>query len=48
MSVYQLWAHQMFPRTNLRDTLVTVEKLCHKRRVHVRLCVLLIDLPARR
>lgn len=35
MSTYQLWAHQMFPRTNLRDTLVTVERLCHKRRVHV-------------
>ncbi|KAK4698271.1 replication fork protection complex subunit TIPIN/Csm3/Swi3, partial [Phenoliferia sp. Uapishka_3] len=34
MSVYQLWAHQMYPRTNLRDTLQSVERLCHKRRVH--------------
>lgn len=36
MTAYQLWAHQMFPRTNLHDTLVTVEKLCHKRTMHVR------------
>ncbi|ORY78408.1 replication fork protection component Swi3-domain-containing protein [Leucosporidium creatinivorum] len=33
MSMYQLWAHQMYPKTNLRDTLKTVEKLCHKRSV---------------
>ncbi|GAA6012159.1 hypothetical protein JCM11491_001768 [Sporobolomyces phaffii] len=31
LSVYQLWTHQMYPKTNLRDTLTTVEKLCHKR-----------------
>ncbi|GAA6061659.1 hypothetical protein JCM10212_000842 [Sporobolomyces blumeae] len=31
MSMYQLWTHQMYPKTNLRDTLQTVEKLCHKR-----------------
>jgi hypothetical protein len=37
MTVYQLWAHQMYPKTNLRDTLQTVEKLCHKRSVQVRL-----------
>ncbi|KAI5479277.1 hypothetical protein MNV49_003795 [Pseudohyphozyma bogoriensis] len=30
MTMYQLWAHEMFPKTNLRDTLTTVEKLCHK------------------
>lgn len=35
MSMYQLWAHQMYPKTNLRDTLKTVEKLCHKRSVQV-------------
>ncbi|KAM0748526.1 Swi3-domain-containing protein [Meredithblackwellia eburnea MCA 4105] len=34
MSLYQLWAHQMYPRTNLRDTLHSVERLCRKRRVH--------------
>ncbi|GAA5885357.1 hypothetical protein JCM16303_006017 [Sporobolomyces ruberrimus] len=31
LSLYQLWSHQMYPKTNLRDTLTTVEKLCHKR-----------------
>lgn len=34
--MYQLWSHQMYPKTNLRDTLQTVEKLCHKRSVQVR------------
>ncbi|GAA6036959.1 hypothetical protein JCM8097_005479 [Rhodosporidiobolus ruineniae] len=33
LTLYQLWTHEMFPRTNLRDTLQTVEKLCHKRSV---------------
>ncbi|BGO89382.1 hypothetical protein NBRC10512_006298 [Rhodotorula toruloides] len=31
LTVYQLWSHQMYPKTNLRDTLQVVEKLCHKR-----------------
>ncbi|BGP37918.1 chromosome segregation in meiosis-related protein [Rhodotorula kratochvilovae] len=33
LSTYQLWAHQMYPKTNFRDTLQTVEKLCRKRTV---------------
>ncbi|GAA5833882.1 hypothetical protein JCM11251_005997 [Rhodosporidiobolus azoricus] len=33
LTLYQLWTHELFPRTNLRDTLTTVEKLCHKRSV---------------
>ncbi|GAA5938268.1 hypothetical protein JCM3775_002932 [Rhodotorula graminis] len=33
LSTYQLWAHQMYPKTNFRDTLTTIEKLCHKRTV---------------
>ncbi|BGP22609.1 swi3 domain-containing protein [Rhodotorula toruloides] len=33
LTVYQLWSHQMYPKTNLRDTLQVVEKLCHKRTV---------------
>ncbi|GAA5951755.1 hypothetical protein JCM3765_003108 [Sporobolomyces pararoseus] len=33
LSVYQLWTHQMYPKTNLQDTLTTVEKLCHKRSI---------------
>lgn len=35
LSMYQLWAHQMYPKYNLRDSLVAVEKLCHKRTVQV-------------
>lgn len=35
MVMYQLWAHQMYPKTNLRDTLQTIEKLGHKRSVQV-------------
>ncbi|GAA5974369.1 hypothetical protein JCM21900_003769 [Sporobolomyces salmonicolor] len=31
LTMYQLWTHQMYPKTNLRDTLHAVEKLCHKR-----------------
>ncbi|GAA5891537.1 hypothetical protein JCM5296_004247 [Sporobolomyces johnsonii] len=31
LTMYQLWSHQMYPKTNLRDTLHAVEKLCHKR-----------------
>ncbi|KAK4053655.1 chromosome segregation in meiosis- protein [Microbotryomycetes sp. JL201] len=33
ITMYQLWSHQMFPRTNIRDTLRTVERLCHKNSV---------------
>ncbi|GAA5868318.1 hypothetical protein JCM3774_001005 [Rhodotorula dairenensis] len=33
LTMYQLWSHKMYPKTNLRDTLQTVEKLCHKRSV---------------
>ncbi|KAK4333034.1 Chromosome segregation in meiosis protein [Rhodotorula toruloides] len=36
LTVYQLWSHQMYPKTNLRDTLQVVEKLCHKRTVQAR------------
>lgn len=31
MTTYQLWAHQMYPKTNLKDTLHSIETLCHKR-----------------
>ncbi|GAA5991144.1 hypothetical protein JCM11641_004045 [Rhodosporidiobolus odoratus] len=33
LTLYQLWTHEMYPRTNLKDTLQTVEKLCRKRNV---------------
>lgn len=35
LSMYQLWAHQMYPKFNLKDSLAAVEKLCHKRTVQV-------------
>jgi replication fork protection complex subunit Csm3/Swi3 len=40
MSLYQFWAHRMYPKTQFRDTVKTVEKLCHSKRMHVSLCPL--------
>lgn len=39
----------MYPKTNLRDTLQTVEKLCHKRSVQVRVScsILAVSVPLR-
>lgn len=37
LGTYQLWAHAMYPKFNLRDSLATVERLCHKRAVQVSL-----------
>ena len=34
-TVYQLWAHQMFPSGTFKDTMRKVEKLCHKKGVKV-------------
>jgi replication fork protection complex subunit Csm3/Swi3 len=35
MTVYQLWAHQMFPRGTFKDTVARVEKVCSARRMDV-------------
>src|SRR5882762_10081140 len=37
LQVYQFWAHKMYPKTQFKDTVDRVEKLCHSKRMHVRL-----------
>lgn len=32
---YQFWTHRMYPKTQFKDTVERVEKLCHSRRMHV-------------
>ena len=39
MSIYQFWAHNMFPKTQFRDTIDRVERVCRSRRMLVRLSV---------
>lgn len=39
LQVYQFWAHRMYPKTPFRDTINRVEKLCHSKRMQVRLSV---------
>ncbi|KIM49065.1 hypothetical protein M413DRAFT_438233 [Hebeloma cylindrosporum] len=36
---YQYWTHQLYPKTQFRDTVERVEKLCHSRRMNVSLSV---------
>jgi len=33
IKIYRLWSHSMFPKGTFRDTIDTVEKLCHKRKM---------------
>ncbi|EJD02352.1 Swi3-domain-containing protein, partial [Fomitiporia mediterranea MF3/22] len=33
-SLYQFWAHKMYPKTQFSDTVNRVEKLCHSKRMH--------------
>lgn len=39
LQVYQFWAHRMYPKAPFRDTINRVEKLCHSKRMQVRLSV---------
>ncbi|KAI0082637.1 Swi3-domain-containing protein [Panus rudis PR-1116 ss-1] len=39
LQVYQFWSHRMYPKTQFRDTVQRVEKLCHSKRMHVALSV---------
>ncbi|KIJ68909.1 hypothetical protein HYDPIDRAFT_36026 [Hydnomerulius pinastri MD-312] len=39
LQVYQFWTHRMYPKTSFEDTVDRVEKLCHSRRMQVRLSV---------
>lgn len=36
LQVYQFWTHKMYPKTQFRGTVQRVEKLCHSKRMHVR------------
>ncbi|KDQ17939.1 hypothetical protein BOTBODRAFT_544616 [Botryobasidium botryosum FD-172 SS1] len=35
MQMYQLWAHKMFPKTQFRDTVEKVEKVCRSNRMNL-------------
>lgn len=35
LQVYQFWTHRMYPKTQFRDTVEQVEKLCHTKRMAV-------------
>ena len=35
MDLYQLWAHKMFPKTQFRDTIERVERVCRQKRMQV-------------
>ena len=35
LQVYQYWTHRLYPRTQFKDTVERVEKLCHSRRMQV-------------
>ncbi|KAF9013866.1 replication fork protection component Swi3-domain-containing protein [Cyathus striatus] len=39
LQVYQFWTHSLYPKTQFRDTVQRVEKLCHTKRMHVALSV---------
>ncbi|KAH7926302.1 Swi3-domain-containing protein [Leucogyrophana mollusca] len=39
LQVYQFWTHKMYPKTQFRDTVERVEKICHSKRMHVALSV---------
>ncbi|OCH94933.1 Swi3-domain-containing protein [Obba rivulosa] len=39
LKVYQFWTQKMYPKTQFRDTVHRVEKLCHSKRMHVALSV---------
>lgn len=44
LSLYQLWAHSMFPSVSFRDAVETIEKVCHKRVMQVRRVLFLLFL----
>ncbi|KAG8766935.1 hypothetical protein FRC15_006006 [Serendipita sp. 397] len=37
LSIYQFWAHNMFPKTQFRDTVERVERVCRSRRMLINL-----------
>jgi replication fork protection complex subunit Csm3/Swi3 len=43
MSMYQLWAHGMFPKGDFESTVLKVENVCRKRRMDVSIHLLNAD-----
>ena len=41
-SMYQFWAHKLYPKTQFSDTVNRIEKLCHSKRMHVRVKLMLL------
>ncbi|KAG1756716.1 Swi3-domain-containing protein [Suillus paluster] len=39
LQVYQFWTHRLYPKTPFKDTVERIEKLCHSKRMQVRLSV---------
>ncbi|KAF9464749.1 replication fork protection component Swi3-domain-containing protein [Collybia nuda] len=39
LQVYQFWTHGLYPKTQFRDTVERIEKLCHSKRMNVSLSV---------
>ncbi|KAG0707700.1 replication fork protection component Swi3-domain-containing protein [Suillus ampliporus] len=39
LQVYQFWTHKLYPKTPFKDTVERIEKLCHSKRMQVRLSV---------
>ncbi|THU89526.1 Swi3-domain-containing protein [Dendrothele bispora CBS 962.96] len=37
LQIYQYWTHSMYPKSQFRDTVERVEKLCHSKRMHNKL-----------
>lgn len=35
ITTYQLWAHQMFPKSSFKDAVTKIESLCHSRGIQV-------------
>lgn len=35
LSMYQIWAHGMFPKATFKDTVTRIEKVCHQRDLKV-------------
>ena len=37
LAIYQFWTHSLYPKTQFRDTVGRIEKLCHTKLMQVRL-----------
>ncbi|KAJ3520848.1 hypothetical protein NMY22_g12563 [Coprinellus aureogranulatus] len=39
LGIYQFWTHGLYPKTQFRDTVARIEKLCHSKRMQAKLSV---------